>query len=268
MNLRILLLLFITNFSFGQETIFHNPDLDLKNGEYYYLFGNDVKFRKLPDTNSEVIELLKIGTQIKIIGKSSKTHNYNGFDSHFYKVKFKNKVGYILGGLISIEKKENASSIYFFVYKKHAKFDYSIIIRHLNKNLELKEAEYELATSKFSLELHDNKGIEGIENVLYLNYLGDACGFDNGGIYYFQLENELKKVFVITQYGNEEGWQTEYLIFPNDEKGIQGKIVYQKELAVYKDHATNWVESKKTSRELKWENGEIIPRVESKNYKW
>ena len=113
MNKIIIFLLFITNFSFSQETKYHNPYLDLKSGEYYYLFGNDVKFRILPDTNSEVIELLKIGTEIQIIEKSSEILNYNGIESPFYKVKYNDKTGYILGGLISLEKRNFKNSKYF-----------------------------------------------------------------------------------------------------------------------------------------------------------
>ena len=52
MNKLIILVLLITKFSFSQETKYHDPNLDLKNGENYYLFGNDVKFRQLPDSAS------------------------------------------------------------------------------------------------------------------------------------------------------------------------------------------------------------------------
>jgi len=257
----IILLLFATGFSYAQETVYHNPRIDLKNGEYYYLFGNDVKFRKLPNTNSEVIELLKIGTEIEIIDKSQETLVYNGIESPFYKVKFKNEIGYILGGLISIEKREINNSQYFFAFKK-IQDNYSLIIRHLTKNSELKEIESELETHEFSVELYNNRGIEGIENVLFINYIAEACGIDGGGIYFFRTKNEIKKVFEIEEI-SDGGiyWFSETLIFPNDKKGVSGKIVYKKEAGVYEDEETNWIEITKTSRELKWENEKIVPKI-------
>ena len=58
---------------------------------------------------------------------------------------------------------------------------------------------------------------------------------------------------------------SENLIFPSDEKGIKGKIVYEKELGEYKDEETNWFEITKVSRELEWEDGEILPKLEPEN---
>jgi hypothetical protein len=265
MNKIIIFLLLITNLSFAQETKYHNPYSDLKSGGYYSLFGNDVKFRKLPDTSSEIIELLKIGTEIQIIEKSSETLNYNGIESPFYKVKHKEKTGYILGGLISLEKKEFNKSEYLFTYKKTDN-NFSIIIRHLNENSELTESVSKLYTHEFSIDIFNNKGIEGIENILFINYLAEACGIDGGGIFFFQTENELKKTFEIRQISDGGVyWLSENLIFPTDEKGIKGKIVYQKELGDYKDEETNWVEINKTSRELEWKNGEIVPKLDPEN---
>ena len=265
MNKIIIFLLFITNFSFSQETKYHNPYLDLKSGEYYYLFGNDVKFRILPDTNSEVIELLKIGTEIQIIEKSNEILNYNGIESPFYKIRHNGKIGYILGGLISLEKREFNNSKYLFTYKKTDN-NFSVIIRHINEKSELTELDSELITHEFSIDIFDNKGIEGIENILFINYLAEACGVDGGGIFFFQTENELKKVFEITQVSDAGVyWLSEDLIFPTDEKGIKEKIIYQKELGDYKDEETNWFVITKVSRELEWKDGEILPKFEPEN---
>ncbi|MDO5970064.1 SH3 domain-containing protein [Flavivirga aquimarina] len=263
MNKLTILLLLITNFSFSQEIIYHNPNFDLKNGENYYLFGNDVKFRQLPDLTSEVIDLLKIGTEVVILEKTENKLNYNGIESPFYKVKYKNKIGYILGGLISLEKKEIKNSKYFFAYKK-TEDNYSIIIRHLNEKSELTENSSILTTYEFSIDLFDNKGIDNVENILFVNYLAEACGIDGGGIFFFKTESELKKILEISQVSDGGVyWLKEKLIFPTDENGIKGKIVYQKEIGNYEDEETNWIEIKITSRELEWKNGDLIPNLET-----
>ncbi len=260
----LIILLFVTSFMFGQDIKYHNPYSDFNNGEYYYLFGDNVKFRNLPDLKSEVLELLKIGTEVKILKKSGETIKYNGIESPFYKVKYKNQVGYILGGLISLEKKEVGSSKFFFVYKKDRE-QYSLITRHLNQQLQIKETIVELTTNDLSIELHNNKGIDGVSHILFINYLAEACGIDGGGIYFFQVKDELKKVFEISQISDAGVyWLSEDLIFPEDKNGIKGKIVYQKEVGSYKDETTNWMEVKKISRELQWKDGQILPQMESK----
>ena len=260
----IYILLFSTYLVLGQNYNYHNPNLDLKNGQKYFLFGDNVKFRKLPEKNSDVIDLLKIGTEIEIIEKSDNPINHNGLESFFYKVKHNRKFGYILGGLISLERVKSNKTDYFFTFKKDNN-DYYLLIRYLDDNLKIVDLITELRTIEFTIDLYDNKGIEGIKNILYINYLAEACGVNGGGIFYFQLDNELKKVFEITQVvDGGVYWFNEELIFPTDENGVKNKIVYIKEYGEYLDEDTNWYETKKVSRELEWKKGEILPRIDRK----
>lgn len=100
---KILILIIVSaNVVIGQSSIYHDVSVDLINGQQYVLFGDDVKFRAAPDVKSDVIALLKIGTEVEILEKTSKTILYNGIDSPFYKVNYNGKTGYVLGGLISL----------------------------------------------------------------------------------------------------------------------------------------------------------------------
>ena len=263
MRLITLFFILLINLSYSQEIKYHNPNFDFENGKKYFLFGNDVKFRELPDLSSKTIDLLKIGTEIEVVEKTENKLNYNGIESPFYKVKHNNKVGYILGGLISLEKKEINNSKYFFAYKKDEN-NYSIIIRLLNNKSEIIEVKSILSTTEFSVDIFDNKGIENIDNILFINYLAEACGIDGGGIFFFKAKSELVKVLEISQVSDAGVyWLEEKLIFPKEKDGVKGKIVYQKEIGNYEDEETNWIEIKKTSRELEWKNGVLIPKLEN-----
>ena len=115
-------------------------------------------------------------------------------------------------------------------------------------------------------EIYDNKGVEGIENIIYVNYIAEACGIDGGGIYFFQINSTMKKVFWVSQISDAGVyWIEEKLIFPTDEKGVKGKIVYEKEIGNYEDEETNWIEINKVRRELEWKDGKILPKLESEN---
>jgi len=265
MNKIIIFFLLISTFCFSQEFQFNSPYSDLESGKDYYLFGNDVTFRKEPNNKSKVIDVLAIGTKIQIIEKTNETIDDLGIVSNFYKVKHNDQIGYILGSLISLEKKELGESKYFYTYQKKGD-KYYLIIRHFNEKSEVNEVIIELETNDFSLEIYGNKGVEGIENIIYVNYLAEACGINGGGIYIFQTNSMLKKVFSITEI-SEAGvnWMNEKLIFPNDKKGITGKIVYEKEVGSYIDEETNWVEINQVSRELEWKNGKLLPELKSKN---
>lgn len=247
------------NLAFSQVR-YHSPFTELKQGDYY-MFGNNVKLRKQPNSNSEVLDLLKIGTRIKIIEKSKEVLVYNGIKSPFYKVQHNEKTGYVLGNLISLEKKESNNLKYVFTLKKETD-TYFIIIRCIKNDFTFTEKQVKIATINFSIELLENNGIDGVKNILFINYLAEACGVDGGGIYFFETENDLKKVFEIYQM-SEAGafWVWEELVFPNEKDGVKGKILYKKETGQYKDEETNWIESNKTSRELVWKDGEITPKI-------
>jgi hypothetical protein len=265
MNKITILIILISSLSYSQDIQYNNPYLDLENGKYYYLFGDDVTFRTEPDKKSKVIDVLKIGTEIQVIEKTDITYEYYGIISNYYKVKYKDQFGYILGSLISLERKTMGNSKYFYTYGKEGDKFY-LIIRHLNEKLETNEDVAELKTNDFSLEIYDNKGVEGVENIIYVNYLAEACGIDGGGIYMFQVNSILKKVFWVSQISDAGVyWINEKLIFSNDKKGVKGKIVYEKEIGSYKDEATNWVEINKVSRELEWKDGKILPELETEN---
>jgi len=261
---KILFILLVTaNIAFGQNTIYHGPNIDLRSGEQYAMFGDDVKFRASPDVKSEVLELLKIGTKVEVVEKTVETFLYNGIESHFYKVKNNGKTGYILGGLISLEQKESADTRYLFAYKMEDA-NYSLLVRVLSKNNSYRELTAALGNPGIDIHLLDSKGVEGVESMLYVNNRAEACGVYGGEIYFFQTKDGLKKAFT-TEIYSDAGvfWVSEKLIFPNDDDGVAGKIVYEIEQGEYGDEATNEVHVSKTSRELRWENGEILPKIEA-----
>ncbi|MBV7439818.1 SH3 domain-containing protein [Weeksellaceae bacterium TAE3-ERU29] len=260
MNKLLIILSLVTTFVFAQENKYHELNADFTNGETYYLFGDDVKLRAEPNTDSEVLDLLKIGTPIKIISKTNHTLNYNGLESPFYKVKYQDKMGYILGGLISLEKRGYYKSEYLFAYKKTGEYDYSLIIRYLNAEPGFKEIITNLETPTFSIDIFDNKGVQGIENILYINYLSEACGVDGGGIYFFQVKNDLKKVFEVAQI-SDAGifWLGETLTFPTDENGMENKIIYSIEQGFSTDESSYNTEAVTITKELEWKNGKFTP---------
>ncbi|MCX2680401.1 SH3 domain-containing protein [Galbibacter sp. EGI 63066] len=264
--MRTLLLIFLfTTVVYGQERIYHSlyeGHSAFEIGKTYSLYGNDIKFRTLPSTDSEVISLLKIGEEVEILEKTDELLKYNGIDSPFYKVKYNGKEGYILGGLISLEKKILGNSTYLFAYKKEkGNTRPFLLIRHVDEKGEYTETVSELYTDhQFSIELYDNRGVEGIKNIMYVSYMAEACGVDGGGIYYFRLDKELKEVFRVTQVGDAGVYSfVETLTFPSDKEGVKGKIIYNK--SVWEsDEEETWYNQRTTYRQLRWENGEIVPK--------
>lgn len=258
----VLLLVLVSSFVMGQAPIYHDVNVDFKIGEQYVLFGDDVKFRKAPDVKSKIIKLLKIGSEVEILEKTSKTAAYNGIESPFYKVSHNEKTGYILGGLISLETKESENATYLFAYKKE-EFRFSVLVRSLKKDKTFTELSSPLGNSGLSIKLMDNQGLTGVQNILLLDNRAEACGIMGGDIYFFETETGLKNVFSTTIYSDAGvNWYNEELVFPSDEGGVEDRVVYQREKGENGDEATNELHIYRTSRELRFENGELLPKVQ------
>ena len=108
----ITLFILISKIGFGQDPEYLSENYEFKNGEIAYMFGNDVKFRDQPNAKSKVLNLLKIGEQIEIIEKSDSKMEFDGIESPWYKVKANDKIGFVLGNLISLDKATNGNLTY------------------------------------------------------------------------------------------------------------------------------------------------------------
>lgn len=264
MKKTLLLFLITVTIVTAQDPIYHDINVDFKPGEAFALFGNDVKFRGSPDVTSKVIDLLKIGSEVQILEKTDKIIPYNGINSPFYKVKYKGQVGYILGGLISLEKKQTETVTYVFAYKKE-EFQYHLLVRAIDMKNNFIEQVSILGTPSFSVELSNNKGLKGVDYILHVNNHPEACGVVGGDIYFFQTENGFKKAIETTVF-SEAGinWYTEKLVFPTEDNGVENRVLFKKEQGEYGDEASNEIHISSSSRELRWENGELLPKITEK----
>jgi len=66
-----------------------------------YLLADDVALRDCPSVQCEQLTTINIGTNVRLLAKSSAPHTINGVKSRWYKVKMGPQVGWIWGGMIS-----------------------------------------------------------------------------------------------------------------------------------------------------------------------
>lgn len=258
----LILLLLSSTIGFAQEPKYLSENYEFEVGDIVYLFGNDVKLRDSPDTESNVLSLLKIGTEIKILEKTDDSMLFEGIDSPWYKVKYENKTGYVLGALISMDKQRYNSITYLIALKKEGS-ELFLKTRVLENDKNYTENTVSLATHIFTTTAYGNRGLTNVKSVFGINYMAEACGVDGGGIYLFYNDGQLIKAIAYSQI-SDAGiyWFHEDYIFPTDEEGTQGKIAYSKEYGETKEEETEWIEIKKTKRLLEWKNNKIFPKIE------
>lgn len=227
-------------------------------GQLIYAFGDNVKLRTAPNTNAKVLDYLPIGHPVLIVEKTTETMTYNGYESPFYKVEYENATGYILGALLSLEKKEINGNTLLFSYKKEGDATF-LLVRNRKSDGSYTQDQVPLANSMLSLEVKDSD-IESLGQLLYVSYLAEACGVEGGGIYLLPTQDSLVQLAELSQI-SEAGqfWYSERFIFPADEGGIPQKILFKKERNVTIDEGHNWVSSSEESVELSWVNGKLFP---------
>ncbi|MEM9363481.1 MAG: SH3 domain-containing protein [Bacteroidota bacterium] len=256
--------LFTLSFGFSQDDSNFLEDVyDFQPGEQVYLFGNNVKLRSAPKIESEVLELLKIGEWVEIIEKTEYSWPYKGYDSSFYRVKYDTVEGYILGGLLSLERKTVAGNPYFFTFSKEGKRNF-LNIRSIHKGT-YTEQKVPLSHTNLSIHVLGNKGIQDVDNILYLDYHAQANGIEDGGIYFFVKNHTLHKIGALSQI-SDSGlfYQSERFVFPDDEEGIPGVILFRKEKGEMLDEETQWVQTTTETRKLLWVEDKLVPNFRQK----
>lgn len=259
-------ILFLFNFINSQECKFLSIDNEFEEGEIAYLFGNNVRLRTEPTSESETLVLLKIGQRIEIIEKTDVNNIFNGVESPWYKVKYDEKIGYILGGLISlIEVKDDNLRCFISFEKTEGKlYILTRVLSDLQNDYFENRSEFFGDNYGFCLKLFDNKGLDGINNILYINYLPESGGANSGGYYLFFDKKKLHNVIDVTSRSDIGLWESENLYFPKDSLGAKNKIIYIKEKGEYSESNSeesepNWEQSSKIILRLKWKDNKLIP---------
>ncbi|MFD2588392.1 SH3 domain-containing protein [Croceitalea marina] len=251
--LSILTLLAICLFTNAQEKL-HCLDNNcgFEAGQIVYLFGDQVQLREAPSTESKVLKTLPIGMHMVVQEKHENSWRYKGMDHHFYKVDYKGTEGYVLGGLLALEKKTINSVVHLFGRAKMGDEDY-LLIRSLQEDGSFEEKKTRLANTNFQLTQLGNKGLKDVQGILFVDYVADAHGVEGGGIYLFQQENTLHQVARVSQRADGSAYYfKEQLIFPEDTNGLDNKIRYKKEIGKNFDGISRWLEKSLETKEMVW----------------
>ena len=221
-------------------------------GQIVYLFGDHVQLREAPTTESKVLKTLPIGMHLVVQEKHENSWRYKGIDHHYYKVDYKGIDGYVLGGLLALDKKTINEVTHLFGRAKTSDEDY-LLIRTLKEDGSFKEKSIRLANGQFYLSQLGPKGLDHVDGILHVDYLAEACGIEGGGIYLFQQEGQLHQVARLSQVSDAGSYYFwEEFIFPEDKGGKIGKIIYKKEIGEYFDEVANWKKSSIETKELVW----------------
>lgn len=261
-NLYISLWLFtLCNLCFGQEDInYLNFEYEFEVGKSYKLFGDNVKLRNKPSSESEVLDTLDIASDIEILKKTKETLLFNGQESHWYKVKADNKVGYILGGLISLDYAIVGNDTYLISTRQDTIFSYLKIRLLAPEATNYFESEISLFTYLFSIQAFDGRGLAGVTSMLFVDIHAEACGVDGGGTYLFHEGTFFEPVIKLSVVGDAGVFHfSEELVFPDEDEYSDGSLLYIREASEYMDENLEWEQAVVNRLKLRWVDRKITP---------
>ncbi|WP_216359360.1 SH3 domain-containing protein [Sediminicola luteus] len=233
-----------------------------KTGDTAYLFGNNVKLRTQPNTDSNLVGLLEIGQKVEILELTNETMEFEGINRPWYKVKSGEEVGYVLGGLLSLTKKYEGKYEYVMVFRKDAD-QLQLMVRLVNVKspADYSEIILPLTTPEFYVNLSENKGLESVDGILQIDYMAEACGVDGGGEFLFAYENRLVHAISYSSIGDGGIYSLdEAYSFPIDHGEESDLIMYTYEEQTTEDDELLWEETKSIKRMLRWEGKKLNPR--------
>lgn len=199
----LLMMFLLTGMLWAQEQECPFMYGEYKPESFVTLFGDKVNIRKEASTQAELVTQLSIGSQVSIVEKSEKTYTMGGYTTNWYKVNITgeqaNHTGYIWGGLLSmvttdIPRAEGGSDklVYGFTSWSKEK-DFITTIRIIRDGKVLTSLDFEPISSGFHdagvfghgvcIKIDGNHGFKGIKNVIRLEYIYEACGYENGEIF-------------------------------------------------------------------------------------
>lgn len=241
-------------------------------GDTKYLLFDKVNLRSDPYTNSEIVKVLPIGSQMKILAKSDSMLLLNGYTSNWYQValldennKETDVKGFLWGGFFaeSIYETENdpdVSFLYGLGSMKKSEYGEVLVIqvRAIMDGKEIAQVSFDAIgslTTYRNCELIGNKGLRNVNEIIHFNFSDDFCGGAFGDVYIFWDKAILHHARTLRSGADAPVFSDESFVFPLDEGGKPGRIIFNESAGEDGDEGTVYDYQRKT--ELIWTGCEL-----------
>ena len=251
----------IITFSQEEETRYFSTDHEFQKGDTELMYGDNVVLRADENLNSKALDTLRIGDPITIVKMGETMSNVNGIPSYWYKVKTKNKTGYVLGGWISLGHKEMNGKTYLIIFASRDDRLYTRT-RVLSEDKSYYGHETPLETYLISTDVMDNQGLKDVEAIFVVSMHAEACGVVGGEAFLFDNGKRLFEA-IRTSNMSEAGlfWFSESLEFKGADYWEENIVYYSVENGEYMDDSMDWTQTVTNTVKLTWTGEKFTPDV-------
>jgi hypothetical protein len=260
-------------FVFSQDINYIETYKQFTKGDTVYSWAPKTKLFSRPNQNSKLITEVKANVQFVIDTLNEGSYEYELNHPEFYPVQFNGKRVYVLSEqLAEFRLSISKSSVMFFhkkiVVDEYLYPQYRMQIRLCQAGEIVSETSIHLRQFLLSTELFDNKGLTDVDRLIFIHFHAQACG-EEGGTTILTLKNDLINEIAQTINVGDAGvfGFSSNLIFPTDENGIPGKVIYTSELHKLYDEETEWETITTARRVHEWTGTQIFPEIEN-NPEW
>lgn len=276
-------LLFAIFALFSLQIIAQDDDniyFQLDTEQSYYLLADDVNVRSKAALKADIVTKIPIGTKLTLIEMDKTSLKLNGFNAPWYKVSFQEKgatqTGYIWGGFISLLAENHqlaGGELMLFGLSKIEKqknSDYpdkvTMQVRICKDNKELQKLEYDgsgSSSTNRAVTISSSKGVNGIKNILNIEYSDNYCGGAFGNHIIFWNGKKLQLIKHLVSGADAPCYASEDFIFPEDEGGKAGLILLKSEAGCDEELEEGETEPETTydhryMEEYSWKNNKLV----------
>lgn len=245
-------------------------------GDKAFVFADASNVRKEPKQNAEVLGKLFIGTQVKILERTTIGLTLNGIESSWVKVKFDTLVGYVWGGTLTNEllklpnKRFAVWGVTRMVETDTSRYG-TISIRTAQNKAVISSAEFNVNASnpRFGhIQIYEKPLLDGVTLMLSYESLAESCGAYGTEDFIVEVGDSL--IHIGSEYAMGDGGvlhdYVDYVFpFASDKdktidyhyKADENRILYvtnQGEL----DEKCIWHEQISV-QEFEWRDGQLVP---------
>ncbi|QQT24638.1 hypothetical protein [Sphingobacterium spiritivorum] len=217
-------------YALNEEYNFWNID----QGATAYVIADQAYIRDYPNTTAKLIDSVTVGTAVKILSPGYNGNKVKGFSAPWHEVSYQKnnetKKGFIWLGLLALgQQVDNEGNQYIFGFdrfvpeRNETPAYYSCDVKLLDKTGKLISKynfHYDyLDQSFFQSKLLPNMGLDGLKNILRLEFAGEACGIPSE--YYYVGWNGSEFIDMPKRYTVSDAgifYYEEKILFPSEHK--------------------------------------------------
>lgn len=232
-----------------------------------FLFGDKVNVRQSPSVQSALIGQKGIGTPVTVVEQSDEQFTLGGYSTNWYKISYTEGpemfTGYVYGGLLSMvtgalpREDGGTDQLLYSITSWSKEKEFTSTVRIVRDGVLLTSLDFPPIASGFfdagvfghgvCLSIENSHGFKGIRNVIRLQYIYEACGYENGEILLLWDGSKLTYLAKASQVVEAGVFHYSYtLTFPDEEGGKPNTLKIVQEMV-----ETEWEgESEKVSSDV------------------